>query len=73
VSPGERRVFAERCGIPRRAFQGDHYDVPEEYRADVVTAGAVEVPSRELLARLKVAGLRLSPATRRAYTAAQPH
>ena len=73
VSYAELHAFAERCGIPRRGFQGDHYDVPEEYREGVVSAGAVEVPSRELLTRLKAAGLRLTPAARRAYLAAQAH
>ena len=53
-------------GIPRRAFQGDHYDIPEEHRPAMVAAGAVEVESRELVRRLRAAGLRLSPARRRA-------
>ncbi len=62
----ELHAFADAVGIPRRAFQGDHYDVPEEYRPAMVAAGAVEVGSRELLRRLRAAGLRLSPAERRA-------
>lgn len=57
--------FAEAAGIPRRGFQGDHYDVPEEYRAELIAAGAQVVESRELLRRLKAAGLRLTPAQRR--------
>jgi predicted HAD superfamily phosphohydrolase len=61
----ELHVFAEAVGIPRRAFHGDHYDIPEERRAEVVTAGALEVGSRELLRRLRAAGLRRSPAERR--------
>jgi hypothetical protein len=32
--------------------------VPEEYYADAVTYGAVHTPSRELLRKLKAAGLR---------------
>ena len=44
--------------IPRRAFQGDHYDVPEELYARAVAAGAQPVGSRELLQRLMGAGLR---------------
>lgn len=67
----ELHAFAQSCGIPRRGFQGDHYDIPERYRADLVAAGAQEVPSRELLSRLKAAGLRLSPAARRAFLASQ--
>jgi hypothetical protein len=66
VSYDELHDFAQSLGIPRRGFQGDHYDVPERYRPDVVAAGAVEVDSRELLRRLRSAGLRLTPAQRRA-------
>lgn len=69
VSYDELHDFADRAGIPRRGFQGDHYDIPDEYRAGLIEAGAVEVESRELLRRLKGAGLRLSPAQRRAATA----
>lgn len=65
----ELHAFAEANGIPRRGFQGDHYDVPEEYRPELIAAGAVEVESRELVRRLRAAGLRLSPAERRRRTA----
>lgn len=61
----ELHELAERAGIPRRAFQGDHYDIPEEHRQAIIELGAVEVPSRELLARLRSAGLRLSAEQRR--------
>jgi hypothetical protein len=61
----ELQVFADRAGLPRRGFQGDHYDVPEDYRAAIVEAGAQEVSSRELLRRLRAAGLRLTPQQRR--------
>jgi hypothetical protein len=66
VDLDELHTFAERVGIPRRGFQGDHYDVPEEYYDELVAAGAVPTPSRELLRRLKAAGLRIGPAERRA-------
>ena len=66
TSLDELHAFAARLEIPRRAFQGDHYDVPEEHRPDVVATGAVEVGSRELVRRLRAAGLRLTPAERRA-------
>jgi hypothetical protein len=62
----ELHEFAARVGIPERGFQGDHYDVPEEYYAELVAAGAQPTPSRELVRRLRAAGLRLSPAERRA-------
>ncbi|MEN9644915.1 MAG: hypothetical protein RL238_1584 [Actinomycetota bacterium] len=62
----ELHTFAEAAGIPRRGFHGDHYDVPEEYYDTMVELGAVPTPSRELVRRLRAAGLRLSPAQRRA-------
>ncbi len=61
----ELHDFAERSGIPRRGFHGDHYDVPEEFFDDMVIAGAIVVTSRVLLKRLRDGGLRLSPADRR--------
>lgn len=61
----ELNEFAARLDIPARGFHGDHYDVPEEYRDVVVAAGAEPVSSRELLRRLRSAGLRQSPAQRR--------
>lgn len=68
-SLAELHDFAAERGVPRRSFQGDHYDIPEEYRQDMVDAGAVEVGSRELLRRLREAGLRLTAAERRAKSA----
>ena len=62
----ELHEFADRAGIPRRGFQGDHYDVPEEYFDELVEAGAQLTSSRELLRRLRAAGLRLTPEQRRA-------
>lgn len=70
VSYDELHEFADRQGIPRRGFQGDHYDIPEEYRERLLAAGADAVESRELVRRLRAAGLRLSPAERRARTGA---
>ncbi|NND73395.1 MAG: DUF4031 domain-containing protein [Ilumatobacter sp.] len=64
-SYAELHDFAGGVGIPRRAFQGDHYDVPEEYRSELIAAGAEVVESRELVRRLRAAGLRLTPAQRR--------
>lgn len=62
----ELHEFARRHGFPRRAFQGDHYDVPEEHRDALIAAGAEVVGSRELVRRLRASGLRLTPAERRA-------
>lgn len=64
----ELHEFASRVGIPRRGFQGDHYDVPEEHHETLQRAGAQLVGSRELVRRLRAAGLRMSPAERRAST-----
>lgn len=63
----ELHEFADRAGIPRRGFQGDHYDVPEGSYADLVDLGAQPVASRELVRRLKAAGLRLTPQHRRSF------
>ncbi len=62
----ELHRFAERLGIPRHVFQGDHYDVPAEIRERALRLGAVPVPSRELVSRLRAAGLRRPAAGRRA-------
>lgn len=61
----ELHEFAARVGVPRRSFQGDHYDVPDEYRQRAIELGATPVTARELLSRLKAAGLRLPPSARR--------
>jgi len=58
VSYDELHAFAELLEIPRRAFQGDHYAVPEDYRAEAIRLGAVEVDARVLVRRLRAAGLR---------------
>lgn len=55
----ELHDFAARAGIPRRAFDNDHYDVPQERHADLIALGATEVSGRELLLRLQRAGLRV--------------
>lgn len=54
----ELHDFAARLGLRRISFQGDHYDVPAELRALAVARGAHAVGSRELVARLRDAGLR---------------
>lgn len=54
----ELHEFAARLGIPRRAFQGDHYDVPAHLRLAAIEAGAEAVDGRELVRRLRAAGLR---------------
>ncbi|MFE0726797.1 DUF4031 domain-containing protein [Streptomyces antibioticus] len=58
VSYDELHAFAEESGVPRRAFERDHYDIPSHRYADLVAAGAVEVGSREVVRLLHAAGLR---------------
>jgi RimJ/RimL family protein N-acetyltransferase len=53
--------FARLLGIPRVAFQGDHYDLDEAGRAAAIRRGATPVDSRELVRRLRAAGLRRGP------------
>ncbi|MGL5930689.1 MAG: DUF4031 domain-containing protein [Dermatophilaceae bacterium] len=55
----ELHAFAERLGIPRRAFEGDHYDIPEERYPDVVAAGARPTSGRDLVRALAASGLRM--------------
>ena len=54
----ELHAFAAGLGLPRRAFERDHYDVVEERFADVLAAGAQLVTSREIVLRLQASGLR---------------
>ncbi len=58
VSYQELHEFAARLGVDRKAFQGDHYDVPTEVRLEAIAMGAEAVGARELLRRLRGAGLR---------------
>jgi hypothetical protein len=58
TSYDELHVFAARLGIPRQAFQGDHYDVSTEVRLAAIESGAVPVGSKELVRALSAAGLR---------------
>jgi len=54
----ELHAFAAALGLPRRAFERDHYDVLAERFEDALAAGAELVPSREIVLRLRAAGLR---------------
>ncbi|MHC6591940.1 DUF4031 domain-containing protein [Arthrobacter sp. C152] len=60
----ELHAFAAAAGIPGRAFDGDHYDVPERRLGDLVAAGAIAVEGRVLVRKLIASGLRI-PARRR--------
>ena len=61
----ELHAFAARAGIPRRGFDLDHYDVPDEAHPRLVAAGATHVEGRELVRRLIASGLRVTARERR--------
>ncbi len=58
VSLEELHGFASRLGMPGRAFDRDHYDVPETVYDHAVMLGAEPVTSRVLVVRLTAGGLR---------------
>lgn len=59
LSLAELHDFAAGVGIPRRAFERDHYDVVAERFDQVVAAGAEVVTTREIVRLLVAAGLRV--------------
>lgn len=63
-SLAELHAFAAAAGISERAFDGDHYDVPERRFEDLVAAGAIPVEARVLVRKLIASGLRI-PARQR--------
>ncbi len=65
TSLAELHAFAGRAGLPRRAFDLDHYDVPDHLRADLLALGAQPVSARELIRRLRASGLRVPAHERR--------
>ena len=64
TSLDELHDFAAALGVPRRAFQGDHYDIPTETRLRAIEAGAVPVESRDVVRALYAAGIRRPPRDR---------
>jgi hypothetical protein len=58
VSLAELHAFAELLGVPRRGFERDHYDIPDELVPVAVWMGAQLVPSRVIVRRLVGSGLR---------------
>lgn len=61
----ELHVFAALIGLPRVAFQGDHYDLDEVRRTQAVGQGAQEVSARAVVRALDRAKLRRGPAMQR--------
>jgi transposase len=55
----ELHAFAAAAGMPKRAFDNDHYDYPASRRDELIAQGATPVTGRELVRRLKEAGLRV--------------
>jgi hypothetical protein len=54
----ELHAFARELGVPERAFERDHYDVPEHLHTRALDLGAEHVSGRELVRRLRASGLR---------------
>ena len=55
----ELHAFAAANGLPRRGFEGDHYDVPDDRYAALLAAGARAADGREIVRMLQVSGLRI--------------
>ncbi|WP_144873116.1 DUF4031 domain-containing protein [Microbacterium sp. 1.5R] len=55
----ELHAFARAQDLPRRAFDLDHYDVPEDALPRLLAAGAQHVGGKELVRRLIASGLRV--------------
>ncbi|UOE45147.1 DUF4031 domain-containing protein [Agromyces larvae] len=66
ASIDELQAFARHAGLPERAFDLDHYDVPAERYDELVALGAEPVDARLLVRRLAASGLRVTPRERRA-------
>ncbi|TDE94194.1 DUF4031 domain-containing protein [Occultella glacieicola] len=67
ASLAELHEFAGRAGLPGRAFDRDHYDVPARRHADLVTLGARPVSGGELIRALRGSGLRVPARDRREH------
>ena len=55
----ELHAFASGLGVPARAFDHDHYDIPESLVGRAEILGAERRPARELVTALAAAGLRV--------------
>ncbi|MCH6468984.1 DUF4031 domain-containing protein [Sinomonas terrae] len=71
TSLAELHAFAAAAEIPERAFDEDHYDVPERRHADLVRRGAIAVDGKTLTRALIASGLRV-PARERAKALITP-
>lgn len=59
ASYDELHEFAAAAGLPRRAFDHDHYDVPAARHSELVAQGATPIGGKELARRLQASGLRV--------------
>ena len=64
-SVDELHAFAAAHGIPGRAFDLDHYDVPADALPRLVAGGAQHVGGKELTRALIASGLRVRARDRR--------
>lgn len=55
----ELHAFARRQQLPERAFDRDHYDVPQARYQQLLAAGAQPVSAGELVRRLILSGIRI--------------
>ena len=60
---GELHEFAGRLGMRRVGFQGDHYDIDIDMRDVAISLGATPADSRDMIRRMRAAGLRLRPSS----------
>ena len=67
LSYAELHEFAARAGVPRRAFDHDHYDVPLARYDELLALGATPVTGRELVLRLIASGLRVAQRDKRVF------
>ncbi|GAB4098353.1 DUF4031 domain-containing protein [Sinomonas halotolerans] len=71
TSLAELHAFAAAAGVPERAFDEDHYDVPERRHAELVARGARPVDAGTLVRVLLASGLRV-PARERSKSLVVP-
>lgn len=61
----ELHAFAAAHGVPARAFDRDHYDVPQDAVPRLIASGARHVTGKELVRALIASGLRVTARERR--------
>ena len=53
-SETELHAMADRIGVARKWYQGDHYDICLSKKRQAIASGAVEITSRELVRMRKL-------------------